>query len=454
VVTDSGRRKLEGGTMIDQQYPVTSGQVVIKKRGEFSSIVDVKTGTQGRANEDLRELLLLCDGTKTVEDIAEQLSRNYEEPGKDVKRKMVKSIEFLEDLGFLVLADQPAYTPLIVRDVDLEWPVDVAYLEVTNTCNLSCVHCYKTAGEPLSRELTTQEWMSIIDELKELGILTIAVTGGEPFMREDIFDILEYIAGNTIRLAIFTNGTLLTPDDIEQLRKINPEKVVVSIDGATEETHERIRGKGTFRKTLETIDLLVKNGLPVRTNTVIYTGNAAELHQVAAMLLERGVQEMIFDRLMDTGRGGEHGEMIPPLEAGETITDHLREFEKEASQKLELKFTSDIGEADVSYSFCGIGTSMITLKANGDVVLCPVLSGPQFTAGNVNDVSLKELWLTDEIFQPFRECTLDDTACKSCPHKSECRGGCKARVFHYYNTVCMPDPWMCAARGQKLPGKV
>ncbi|MBU7026535.1 MAG: radical SAM protein, partial [Theionarchaea archaeon] len=199
--------------MIDETlYPVTSGYVVIKKRGESSFIKDVKKGIGGKANDDLRELLLLCDGTKSAKEIAEEVSKTYKESEKDVKKKVMKSIEFLEDLHLLELADNPGYQPLRVRDTNLEWPLDVAYLEVTNACNLTCIHCYKKGGNPLSNELDSEEWMSIIDELKELGILTVAVTGGEPFTREDIFDIVEYIARNAISVNILTNGTLITPD--------------------------------------------------------------------------------------------------------------------------------------------------------------------------------------------------------------------------------------------------
>jgi len=440
--------------MIDETlYPVTSGYVVIKRRGESSFVKDVKKGIGGKANDDLRELLLLCDGTKSAKEIAEEVSKTYKEPEKDVKKKVMKSIGFLEDLHLLELADNPGYQPLHVRDTNLEWPLDVAYLEVTNTCNLACIHCYKKGGNPLSNELDTEEWISIIDELKELGILTVAVTGGEPFTREDIFDIVEYIARNAISVNILTNGTLITPDCIEKLKEINPEKIIVSIDGATKETHERIRGEGTFDKTVESIALLTENGFKVRTNTVIYTGNVTEVEQLVRMLLGLGVQEMIFDRFMDTGRGGEYADLIPSFEIAKTISEQLSAFEKEAPQNLELKYTADIEELDLHYSFCGIGTSMVTIKANGDVVLCPVLSGPEFTAGNVKDTSLKELWLNSNIFQPFRECTLDDTVCKNCLYKSDCRGGCKARVFQYYNKVCMPDPWMCATRGQKWPVK-
>lgn len=437
---------------IDEKYPVTSGQTVIKKRGETYAVKDVRTGIHGEANEDLQELLLLCDGTRTVKEISEEISKGYEESQKEVEKKVKKSIEFLEDLHFLHFADQPGYAPLIIRDTDLEWPLDAAYLEITNKCNLKCTHCYKTAGAPLPEELSTKEWFSIIDELEDLGILTVAVTGGEPFMRADLFDILEYLAAHAISVNLFTNGTLITTECIEALKELNPEKVVVSIDGATRKTHERIRGRNTFDKTVESIANLVKNGLHVRSNTLIYTENIKELELLIKMLLDVGVREMIFDRFMEAGRGVENTELIPPLEVGKVVSDICSTFEKEAPQKIELKYTEDIGEQKTPYSFCGIGTSMMTVKADGDVVLCPVLSDPEFTAGNIKDAPLRELW-ESTIFQPFRECSLDDMVCHTCPHSTECRGGCKARVFQHYKTFCMPDPWMCAARGQKWPEK-
>ena len=436
--------------MNDSDYPVTSGKVIIKKRGEKYVIKDIKTGTQGKANEDLRDLLLLCDGTRTVEEVAEKLSSNFEESFKEVKKKMVKSLEFLEDLHFLHVQETPGLVPLLVRDADLEWPLDLAYLEVTNWCNLRCIHCYKKAGESLNEEMSTQEWFSIIDELKELGVMTVAVTGGEPFMREDIFDILEYAVTQCIGVNIFTNGTLITEEVVHALKSINPEKIMVSIDG-TKQPHEKIRGKNTFDKTVKGIHLLTENGVKVRSNTVIYTENVNDLESVIQLLLDLGVQEMILDRLINTGRGKEFEHLIPPLEIGEVVAQKCKTFEEKAPQRFELKFTGDTVEGETPYSFCGIGTSMVTVKANGDVALCPVLGSPECTAGNVKDSSIKELWEKSEIFQPFRDCNLDDMVCKTCSYSGECRGGCKARAFQHYGKVCMPDPWMCAVRGKKWP---
>lgn len=435
--------------MNEELYPVTSGKVVIKRRGKTYFVKDTKTGVQGKANEDLRELLLFCDGTKTVKEVVEEISKNYEEPQEKVEKKVVKSIEFLEDLDFLDLVDNPSYAPVVIRDADLKWPLDVAYLEVTNTCNLRCIHCYKTAGSPLPEELTTEDWFSIIDQLKALGVFDIAITGGEPFMREDLFAILEYLVENTFSVNLFTNGTLLNQEQVKRLKEINVAKVVVSIDG-TKKTHEKIRGKNTFDKTVESIALLTKNGFDVRSNTLIYTDNIQELEALIQLLLDLGVQEMIFDRFMEAGRGEQYRNLIPPLEVGRTVSHICSKFEKEGAQKVELGYTGDIGKPGISYSFCGIGTSMVTVKANGDVVVCPVLSGPECTAGNIKDTPLRELW-DSTIFQPFRECSLDDMVCKTCPHSTECRGGCKARVFQHYSKFCMPDPWMCAVRGQKWP---
>lgn len=431
-------------------YPTTSGKLIAKKQGDHYLIKDIKTGAHGKGNEDMIQLLLLCDGTRTVEEITAELSRDFEDPIKKMRKKTVKSIEFLKDLKFLESKDEKGYNPLIVRGNDLEWPLDLAYLEVTNTCNLRCIHCYKVAGEPLEGELSTEEWFSAIDTLKELGVITVAFTGGEPLMREDFFDLVAY-AGRDMGVNVFTNGTLLTEDVVKRLEEVQVEKVMVSIDGATAGTHEKIRGKDTFERTMRGVSLLVKHGVHVRSNTLIYTENAPEIETLIRTLRDLGVKEMIFDRFMEVGRGRGMGALMPPLEVGETLSEVVRRFEGTPDQ-FELTFTPDMGgrEEEKIYSFCGVGTSMVTIKANGDVVVCPVLSGPEHTAGNIREDSLRKVWLESEVFQPFRDCTLDDTVCGACPDKSECRGGCKARVFQHYQKVCMPDPWMCAVRGKKV----
>lgn len=419
------------------KYPVTSGNVIIKKRGNTYFVKDVKTGVHGKGNKDLNELLLLCDGTKTIQEIAHKISHIYEKPLEDIQKTVVTSIEKLTKLHLVTVVDTPAYTPVIVRDADLTWPLDMVYLEITNSCNLNCIHCYKTAGDALPHELTTKEWGTVIDELAALGVFAASVTGGEPFMRKDLFDILTLLTENTIGITLFTNGTLLTEEYVKKLKRIGLEKVAVSIDG-TKKGHENIRGKSTFDKTVKGIKLLIEYGLTVRSNTLVYTGNIHELEALIQLLLELGVNEMVFDRFMGVGRG-ECSPLIPHLDTGKTLSDIRKKFED-----IHMKY----GDATGLYSFCGIGTSMVTITAQGDVVLCPVLSSPDYCGGNVRD-TLRRVW-DSPVFQPLRDCNLD-TACGACPFKSDCKGGCKARVFQHYETFCMPDPWMCAVRGQAWP---
>lgn len=437
--------------MNEDQYPVTSGHVVIKQAGESHLVIETRTGVRGTANQDLRDLLILCDGTRTVKDIVEELCKDIREPRQKVKRKVIKSIEFLESLNFVKLEDAPHHVPLVIRDTDMGWPLDIVYLEVTNRCNLHCLHCYKDAGLPLPDELSTEEWFSVIDHVKDMGVLELAVTGGEPLVRDDIFSILQHAADHAMQLKLFTNGTLIDEESVHILKEIGVEEVLVSIEGATRETHERLRGKNTFDKVMKSISLLVENGMKVRSNTTLTIYNIPELESLVQMLLDLKVQGMVFDPLMGAGRGKEQESMIPPIEIGKMVSDLFKKFKQERKEKFELNFSSDIAEPDPSFSFCGIGTSMCTITANGNVCLCPAMSGPEHTAGKIKDTSLRKLWLESEVFQPFRTCRVVDMECRTCPSNLECRGGCKARVIQYYGKVCMPDPWMCAARGQEWP---
>jgi radical SAM protein with 4Fe4S-binding SPASM domain len=435
----------------EREYLVSSGSLIVKRqKGGKYLVKDLKKRIQGKANEDLKELLVLCDGTRTVGDVVRELCRVYSEPEKEVRKKASKSIDFLCDLHFLEGSDQPLHTPPIVKNSDMEWPIDIAYLEVTNTCNLNCVHCYKEAGMSHGGELDKKGWISVIDSLASLGVVSIAVTGGEPLLRKDIFDILEHIVDNAIGLNLFTNGILLSEDVVCRLEDITPEKVMVSVDG-TRETHQKIRGENTYDKTVEGITRLVNHGIPVRSNTVVYTENVEELSDIIQTLIDLGVREMVFDRFMGAGRGREHENLIPPLEIGERVSQQCRTLEEKTPQRIELKFTSEMQNTESPYSFCGIGTSMVTITAQGDVVLCPVLSGPEYTAGNLGEEGLESLWKNSTVFEPFRQCTPENMVCGTCSHVLECRGGCKARVLHHYGTVCMPDPWMCATRGQPWP---
>lgn len=212
--------------------------------------------------------------------------------------------------------------------------------EITNTCNYHCSYCmFSSESKTIEDELNTKEVMKTIKELKEHHFTYIKFTGGEPFTRKDMTQILEYAAKLGFDMDVSTNASLLTNETARQLKNMKIPMVHVSLDGSNPSTHEQVRGKDTFEKTLRGIRYLTRNGVYTRIGTVIYKGNEDTLEEVVKLAIELKVNEIIFSFMEAVGR----------LQGDETIISKrsIRSV-KEEIETLALKYKEQI---QVKYSF-------------------------------------------------------------------------------------------------------
>jgi AdoMet-dependent heme synthase len=185
--------------------------------------------------------------------------------------------------------------------------------ELTSGCNLNCVHCRgaSTSSVPAG-ELTTDEAKHFIDEVAGLGKPILILSGGEPLTRPDVFEIARYGTDAGLRVVLATNGTLLTPEIVEKLRASGVQRLSISIDGATAETHDNFRGMpGAFERTLSGIEVLRKADFPFQINTTISKRNLKEITKTFELAKELGAVAYHVFFLVPTGRGEESDEVSP-----------------------------------------------------------------------------------------------------------------------------------------------
>ncbi|MEM2812014.1 MAG: radical SAM protein, partial [Candidatus Bathyarchaeia archaeon] len=176
----------------------------------------------------------------------------------------------------------------------------------TNACNLRCKHCYQRADRPSPDELTTDEKLAIIDQLVENNVSMIAFSGGEPLVCEDFFKVARYAYERGLYVSIATNGTLLTKENVARLKEAGVAYLEISLDGATEETHDSFRGvKGCFKKTIEGIANSVKAGMFTCIATTATKHNLNEIPKIVSLAKELGVRRVIVFNFIPTGRGKE-----------------------------------------------------------------------------------------------------------------------------------------------------
>lgn len=212
--------------------------------------------------------------------------------------------------------------------------------EITNTCNYHCSYCiFSSETIKYENELTTDEVKRTIKELKNNNFTYIKFTGGEPFTRKDMTEILKYATELGFDMDISTNASLITEKIAKELKDINFPMVHVSLDGADKNSHEFVRGKDTFERTLRGIKYLTQNDIYTRIGTVIYKQNEDRLEDIVKLAIELKANEIIFSFMEAVGR----------LEGDDTIISKKTiDAVRNEIDKLALKYEKQI---QVKYSF-------------------------------------------------------------------------------------------------------
>jgi radical SAM protein with 4Fe4S-binding SPASM domain len=328
---------------------------------------------------------------------------------------------------------------------------------VTDRCNLLCSHCYQEASpsaEPSFDELLLilEQFNAFIHSCRERSgnrrfKAHITVTGGEPFVRGDFIDLLERLAADShlFSFAILTNGTLLTPAIVQTLKRLNPGFVQVSIDGARE-THDRIRGAGSYEQAVEGLKLLVRERIPTHISFTAHRDNFQDFPHVARLGTQLGVTRVWSDRMVPCGRGGVNEDMF--LNSDET-REYLKLMQKEQqrgwlrkSRVTLYRSLQFIVSGEQPYR-CAAGDTLVTVLPNGDV--CPCRRMP-LVVGNLFNENVEKIYAESELFQKLRDRTRVADGCEGCFYSRTCNGGsrCLASAVHGDPFRADPGCWLAA----------
>ncbi|MFW6131019.1 MAG: radical SAM/SPASM domain-containing protein [Candidatus Aminicenantaceae bacterium] len=263
-------------------------------------------------------------------------------------------------------------------------PFSVA-IEVTTSCNQKCVHCYNDKRK--TETLSLDKIKRILDEASELGSLFLTITGGEPMMREDIWDILDYSVQSNFATLLFTNGTLIGATEAARLKRIGVYWVDITLLGATSETHDRLTGiSGSFESVMDAIRLLKKEEIGISIKTPVLTENFSELGRIREMVSEMKLLHIFSPVIYPRDNGNK--EPVKHRLTNEQMTEYLKHYEK----ALKINPTG-------SFS-CDLGKVMFAVSARGDVYPC--LNVP-YKLGNISDISINSLWENSSALKKIRE---------------------------------------------------
>jgi heme b synthase len=329
--------------------------------------------------------------------------------------------------------------------------------EVTRRCNLACLHCRAAAGlGPYPGELTTAEGLALLNDLAAMGQVVVILTGGEPLLRDDIYDLTAHGAKLGLRMVMAVNGTLLTPAIAARLKEVGVQRVSISIDGATAASHDHLRAvEGAYAGALAGIAACRQAGLPFQINTTVTRSNLTELPAIFEFAISLNAAALHVFVLVPTGRGELiRDQLLSPQEYEETLRwllnrqqegrlfikptcapQYYRLWRQDAQARGEKINPATHGlEAMTKGCLGGQGFAFVSYR--GEVQPCGYL---ELMAGNIRENPFPEIWANSPLFQQLRAVDEYRGKCRRCQYRKVC-GGCRARAYALTGDVLAEDP--------------
>lgn len=343
-------------------------------------------------------------------------------------------------------------TPRLIEqfELGLDAPICLTW-ELTYACNLACVHCLSSSGKRDPRELSTRQCMDIIDELQRMQVFYVNIGGGEPTVRPDFWELVDYATAHQVGVKFSTNGLRITPEVAQRLAKSDYVDVQISLDGATAEVNDAVRGAGSYDMAIQALENLASAGFAdAKISVVVTRQNVGQLDEFAALAHRYGATLRIT-RLRPSGRGVDVWDELHPTAAQQVELYNWLVAKGERVLTGDSFFhLSGLGApgALAGLNMCGAGRVVCLIDPVGDVYACPFAIHDRFLAGNVlSDSGFGNVWKNSALFAELRA-PQSAGACGSCGHYDSCRGGCMAAKFFTGLPLDGPDPECVVGYGE------
>lgn len=337
-----------------------------------------------------------------------------------------------------------APVPTLIEQFEsgLDAPICLTW-ELTYACNLACVHCLSSSGKRDPRELSTEQCKAIIDELQRMQVFYVNIGGGEPTVRPDFWELVDYATEHQVGVKFSTNGVRITPEVAARLAASDYVDVQISLDGATAEINDAVRGAGSFAMATRALENLAEAGFAdAKISVVVTRHNVDQLDDFKA-LADRYGATLRITRLRPSGRGADvWDELHPTAQQQRTLYDWLVAHGERVLTGDSFFHLSGLGAPGAlsGLNMCGAGRVVCLIDPVGDVYACPFAIHDRFLAGNVlADNGFDNVWKNSALFTELRA-PQSAGACGSCGHYDACRGGCMAAKFFTGLPLDGPDP--------------
>jgi len=326
-----------------------------------------------------------------------------------------------------------------------EKPITAVW-ELTFACNLRCKHCGSACSTAKSDELTEKEALDLCDQIADLGLSYITLSGGEPLLCKYWGKVAQRLKSNNVVPNMITNGWLLTKDIIKEAKDSGISNIAISLDGL-KETHDFMRTKGSYDKIMDALALLQQENMPSSIITTVNNKNLTELYELYQELLKKNVANWQLQYAMAMGNMLDHVDLQIKPEQIDHIIDIAYDIYKENRIRIDLADCIgyfNIKETEIRNELhsqnpknmvftngCPAGKYVFGIRCNGNIVGCTSLRDEFFLEDNIRNRPLREIWEDTKSFAWNRELCRDkmEGFCQKCQFANYCLAGCSVMKF-------------------------
>jgi len=331
------------------------------------------------------------------------------------------------------------YSTRFIKDKAMIYQPITAVWEITMGCNMRCKHCGSSCTKPLPDELNTEEALDLADQIADLGLSWVTLSGGEPFIRKDWHLIAKRLSDNGVIPNIISNGWLVNNDIISKIKEAKVGTIAISLDGL-KETHDYIRKPGSYDRTIKALQLFVENEIVCGVVTTISNANIDQLRDLRKVLIGLKVPYWQVQIGLPMGNFAKEKAFALRPEQINDIIDFCYETAKGGEitlypadcigyynmKELETRQIAHNTSSLPLWKGCNAGKRGFGVLQNGDIMGCTSIRDKQFIEGNIRITPLKEIWNDPDNFLWNRTATKAQLKgeCNQCKFGDDCLGGC------------------------------
>ncbi len=452
-----------GGKRHDELIPILSRFAVFRPESSGGILFYAPLSLEEHLGMQEAFIVSMCNGSNSISLIKKQLSEKFGLSHEETDEKVNRVLEKAINTGAIDLKDSSKRKQkgkerdkISQKVFTHNTPKSIIWY-ITQKCNLHCQHCLLEGGAEALRELSENEAQRLIDELGELGVLYLSLSGGEPLLREDLFRLIDHAASYGMRVDLASNGTLIDKRMVRRIAHSRVFQVQVSIDGS-EDVHNIFRGKNSaYKFSVKAVRRMLDEGIIVSISHTVRKGLVSDVEKVIDWAVGMQCAGIKIIPFYPVGRGKQRASQF--MLSKKEITQLYCMIEKKRkdvpcgfqiyTEMDYLMATAGLKEQK-KFMYCPAGKETLAVYPDGTLYPCPFLT--DFPVGKWPEDRIENIWNHSSLLAILRRFTAEEVngKCRECRSKSLCGGGCRAFACYFGSTIESIDPYCLASENENI----